>query len=166
MKFIFLVSLFLFASGFALAQDEFDFKGKGQFSRSYAARIDSIQEWSAVDKRAIKLEASNGGAEYYFLRDSLLKIVLWQTGDKVGQETQFYILNGKIVLVSERPLRASDSLKVAEKTYLFHQDKLIDIQNRLNDVAEPSSANALYKEEARLKSIFQQLIKRLRRVSR
>jgi len=145
-------------------------------------RINEIKEWTSVDKRKLNQSTEGGAAEYYFLRDTLLKVVAIHFGETGKTIQEFYNKNGQLSFVFEkkydynRPITwDSTAMKENNDTEVFDIDKSEIIEDRSyfengilirqinnQDCGSPFAEEYLKEEQVRLKTEFEELKERLK----
>ena len=65
-------------------------------------RINEIAEWTSVDERKLNQSTEGGVATYYFLKDTLLKVVAIHFGETGKSIQEFYTKNGQLSFVFEQ----------------------------------------------------------------
>lgn len=146
-------------------------------------RINEITEWTSVDKRKLNQSTESGAATYYFLQDTLLKVVTIHFGEGGKNIQEFYTKNGQLSFVFEqqyhynRPITWDstamkenndtegfdiDKSEIVEDLSYFSKGELIrQINNQ--DCGSPFSKDYLKEEQVRLKMEFEKLKERLKK---
>ena len=149
--------------------------------RANTTRIDGINEWTAVHKRKLAQTVEGGSAEYYFIKDTLLKITAVQFAETGKSISDFYTRNSELSFVLEKTYKYNrpitwdstamkenhdtevfdgDSSEVVVEESYFENGVLIrQINNQ--DCGSPFAADYLKEEQVRLKAEFQKLKGRL-----
>lgn len=150
--------------------------------RANFKRINEISEWTSVDKRKLNQSTEGGAATYYFLHDTLLKIVAVHFGETGKNIQEFYTKNGQLSFVFEqryqynRPItRDSTAMKENKDTETFDIEKSEIIEDRSyfsngklirqinsQDCSSPFADDYLKEEQIRLKTEFDQLKEQLK----
>lgn len=145
-------------------------------------RINEIKEWTSVDKRRLNQSSEGGAATYYFLKDTLLKVIAINFGETGKTIQKFYTKDGQLLFVLEKKYKYNrpitwDSLamKANNDTEVFDIDKseIIEYGNyfengivirKINnhDCGYPFSEEYLKDEETRLKAEFKKLKQQLK----
>ena len=145
--------------------------------RANLKRINEITEWTSVDKRKLNQSTEGGAATYYFLQDTLLKVVAIHFGETGKNIQEFYIKNGQLSFVFEqqyqynRPITwDSTAMKENNVTETFDIDKSEIIEDRSyfskgelirqinnQDCGSPFAEDYLKQEQVRLKTEFEKL---------
>jgi hypothetical protein len=146
-------------------------------------RINEITEWTLVDKRKLNQSTESGAATYYFLQDTLLKIVAIHFGETGENIQEFYTKNGLLSFVFEqqyqynRPITwDSTAMKENNDTETFDIDKSEIIEDRSyfskgelirqinnQDCGSPFAEDFLKEEQVRLKTEFEKLKEKLKK---
>lgn len=144
-------------------------------------RINEITEWTSVDKRKLNQSTEGGAATYYFLQDTLLKVVAIHFGETGKSIQEFYTKNGQLSFVFEqqyqynRPMTwDSTAMQENNDTETFDIDKSEIIEDRSyfengilirqinnQDCGSPFAEDYLKEEQVRLKKEFEKLKERL-----
>jgi hypothetical protein len=141
-------------------------------------RINSIKNWSVIEKKELFDESSEGGeAKFYYQNGHLEKIVSQHFGEKGQMQTEYYLQNGQLSFVFEkteeynRPIYYDSDMaeefgdteafdpkksKKIEKRSYFENGKLIHIIESKN---KEFTEVYLIEEQKRIKTDFQELIK-------
>lgn len=146
-------------------------------------RINEITEWTSVDKRKLNQSTESGAATYYFLQDTLLKVVAIHFGETGKNFQEFYTKNGQLSFVFEqqyqynRPITwDSTAMNENNDTETFDIDKSEIIEDRSyfskgelirqinnQDCGSPFEEEYLKEEQVRLKMEFEKLKERLKK---
>jgi hypothetical protein len=130
-------------------------------------KFDSISSWTAIDKRGINTDSTNGVGEFYFLHGNLKKIVQIQLSKNTRRETEFYLDNDSLFFVFEKTI---DSLELKNdpeffEPYLdsifFRKGELIRIIANM-DCGAPFSEDYRLEEQIRLENELNILINKLK----
>jgi hypothetical protein len=144
-------------------------------------RINGITKWTSIEKRELNQSLEGGIATYYFMKDTLLKIVAIIYGEtgKINQE--FYTQDGELSFVFEQNYQYNrpiywDSLAMKENndsesfnleksdvledcSYFENGELIRQINNQ--DCGAPFSEEYLQEEQVRIKGDFEKLKNRL-----
>ena len=151
--------------------------------RANFKRINEITEWTSVDKRKLNQSTEGGAATYYFLQDTLLKVVVIHFGETGKNIQEFYTRNGQISFVFEKQYQYNrpitwDSTAMQEnndtETFDIDQSEIIedrsyfengDLIRQINnqDCGSPFAEDFLKEEQVRLKTEFEKLKERLKK---
>lgn len=151
--------------------------------RANFKRINEITEWTSVDKRKLNQSTEGGAATYYFLQDTLLKVVAIHFGETGKNIQEFYTKNGQLSFVFEqqyqynRPITwDSTAMEKNNDTETFDIDKSEIIEDRSyfengvlirqinnQDCGSPFAEDYLKEERVRLKTEFEKLKERLKK---
>lgn len=151
--------------------------------RANFKRINEITEWTSVDKRKLNQSTEGGAATYYFLQDTLLKVVAIHFGETGKNIQEFYTRNGQLSFVFEqqcqynRPITwDSTAMQENNDTETFDIDKSEIIEDRSyfengdlirqinnQDCGSPFAEDYLKEEQVRLKTEFEKLKERLKK---
>ena len=149
--------------------------------RANTTRIDGINRWTAVDKRTLDQTAEGGSAEYYFIKDTLLKITAVQFAETGKITSAIYTRNSELSFVVEKTVKYnrpitwdSTSMKESHDTEVFDGDSsevIVDesyfengvLIRQINnqDCGSPFAEDYLKEEQVRLQAEFQKLRGRL-----
>lgn len=149
--------------------------------RANFKRINEITEWTSVDKRKLNQSTEGGAATYYFLQDTLLKVIAIHFGETGKNIQEFYTKNGQLSFVFEqqyqynRPITwDSTAMKENNDTETFDIDKSEIIEDRSylskgelirqinnQDFGSPFAEDYLKEEQVRLTKEFEKLKKKL-----
>lgn len=151
--------------------------------RANFKRINEITEWTSVDKRKLNQSTEGGAATYYFLQDTLLKVVAIHFGETGKNKKEFYTKNGQLSFVFEQQFQYNrpitwDSTAMQENndTETFDIDKSEIIEDRSyfengvlirqmnnQDCGSPFTEDYLEEEQVRLKAEFEKLKEQLKK---
>jgi len=144
-------------------------------------RINEVKVWTSTNKRALQETAEGGGVTYFYLKNSLKKILIRQFGETGQRICIYYTLNDTLSFVIEkiynynRPITwDSISMKKNNDNQVFNFDKsettidsnyfingsLIRKTNSIRGLQ--SDKNKLHSEQIRLQTEFQEMIKLLK----
>jgi len=146
-------------------------------------RINGIKGWTSVDKRKLNESTEGGAATYYFLKDTLLKVVAIHFGETGKNIQEFYTKNGQLSFVFgqqyqyNRPITwDSTVMKENNDTETFDIDKSEIIEDRSyfengvlirqinnQDYGSPFAEDYLKEEQVRLKAEFEKLKEQLKK---
>lgn len=146
-------------------------------------RINGIKGWTSVDKRKLNESTEGGAATYYFLKDTLLKVVAIHFGETGKNIQEFYTKNGQLSFVFgqqyqyNRPITwDSTVMKENNDTETFDIDKSEIIEDRSyfengvlirqinnQDCGSPFAEDYLKEEQVRLKAEFEKLKEQLKK---
>lgn len=149
--------------------------------RANFKRINEITEWTSVDKRKLNQSTEGGAATYYFLQDTLLKVVAIHFGETGKNIQEFYTKNGQLSFVFEQQYQYNrpitwDSTAMKEnndtETFDINESEIIEDRNyyengvlirQINnqDCGSPFAEDYLKEEQVRLTTEFEKLKKRL-----
>jgi hypothetical protein len=151
--------------------------------RANFKRINEITEWTSVDKRNLNQSTEGGAATYYFLQDTLLKVVAIHFGETGKNIQEFYTRNGQLSFVFEQQYQYNrpitwDSIAmqenndtetfdidkseiIEERSYFENGDLIRQINNQ--DCGSPFAEDYLKEEQFRLKTEFEKLKERLKK---
>lgn len=140
-------------------------------------RINEITEWTSVDKRKLNQSTEGGAATYYFLQDTLLKVVAIHFGETGKNIQEFYTKNEQLSFIIEqhyqynRPITwdstamkenndtetfdINESEIIKERSYFENGVLIRQINNQ--DCGSPFTEDYLKEEQDRLKREFEQL---------
>jgi hypothetical protein len=141
-------------------------------------KINSITNWSSIDKKALWETTEGGVAEYYYLHGQLEKIVARHFGETFQQLTEYYLLNGQLSFVFEKSYKYNrpiyyDTTMMRENndTEFFGFDLSVIIEDRSyfengelihklesQDCGAPFADEYLLEEQKRIKTNFKKLI--------
>ena len=146
-------------------------------------RINEITEWTSVDKRKLNQSTEGGAATYYFLQDTLLKVVAIHFGETGKNIQEFYTRNGQLSFVFEqqyqynRPITWDSTAMqenndtetfdidkpeiIEDRSYFENGDLIRQINNK--DCGSPFAEDYLKEEQVRLKTEFEKLKERLKK---
>ena len=144
-------------------------------------RINEITEWTSIDKRKLNQSTEGGAATYYFLQDTLLKVVAIHFGETGKNIQEFYTKNGQLSFVFEQQYKYNrpitwDSIAMKEnndtETFEFDKSEIIEdssyfskgeLIRQINnqDCGSPFAEDYLKEEQVRLKTEFEKLKERL-----
>lgn len=150
--------------------------------RANFKKINEIIEWTLVDKRKLNQSTEGGAATYYFLKDTLLKVVAIHFGETGKNIQEFYTKNGQLSFVFEqqykynRPINwdsnamnenndtetfdINESEIIEERSY-FENGVLIRQINNQN-FGSSITEDFLKEEQVRLTVVFEKLQERLK----
>ncbi len=151
--------------------------------RANTTRINDINEWTAIDKRRVDGTTEGGSAEYYFIKDTLLKITAIYFGETGKITSDFYTRNSELSFVLEKSYKYnrpitwdSTAMKENHDTEVFDGDSsevMVDesyfengvLIRQVNnqDCGSPFAEDYLKEEQVRLKAEFQKLKGRLKK---
>ena len=151
--------------------------------RANITRIDGINEWTAVHKRRLAQTVEGGSSEYYFVKDTLLKIIAIHFAETGKITSAFYTRNSELSFVVEKTVKYnrpitwdSTAMKESNDTEVFDGDSsevIVDesyfengvLIRQINnqDCGSPFAADYLKEEQVRLKAEFQKLKGRLKK---
>ncbi len=122
--------------------------------------LNSITEWTSVDKRKLENIPENGVAEYYFLGGSLQKIIAHYPDKK--EISEFYLLNGHLSMAVFKSISENDYKKVIiEKNYFKDLKLLHQINNQ--DCGSPFAEDYVKEEQKRILGIYNQIKSRFKK---
>lgn len=150
--------------------------------RANFKRINEITVWTSVDKRKLNQSTEGGAATYYFLQDTLLKVVAIHFGETGKNIQEFYTINGQLSFVFEqlyqcnRPITWDSTVMqenndtetfdidkseiIEDRSYFENSDLIRQINNQ--DCGSPFAEDYLKEEQVRLKNEFEKLKERLK----
>ncbi|MEZ4952143.1 MAG: hypothetical protein R2825_01045 [Saprospiraceae bacterium] len=144
-------------------------------------RINKIKTWTKTDKRELEESTEGGVATYFFLKDTLLKIVAINFGETGKSVQEYYTMNNELSFVFEqaysynRPITWDSTTmiennddqvfdlaksEVMEDRSYFEKGTLIRQVNN-QDCGSPFSEDYLKEEEFRLKTGFKDLVDKM-----
>lgn len=146
-------------------------------------RINGIKEWTSIDELKLYESTEGGAATYYFLKDTLLKIVVVQFGETGKTIQEYYTKDNELSFVFEktynynRPITwDSTAMKENNDTEVFDIDESEVIEERSyfentvlirqinnQDRDSPLAEDYLEEEQVRLKTGFEKLLRRLKK---
>lgn len=146
-------------------------------------KINKITEWTSVNKRKLNQSTEGGTATYYFLQDTLIKIVVIHFGESGKNIKEFYTEKGDLLFVFEqhyqynRPITWDlTTMKEHNDTGFFEIDKPEIIEDRSyfengnlirqinnQDCGSPFAEDYLREEQERLKTEFEKLKEQLKK---
>jgi hypothetical protein len=150
--------------------------------RAKIRQTNAIKRWTAIDKRARTKTTEGGVAEYYFLHDTLRKVVVLDFGETGKKVSEFLTLNDSLYFVLEqvhsynRPITWDsiamkenndtqvfnpDSSEIVEDRWYFENGVLIKLINS-EDCDAPFAREYLEEEQSRLQTAFDELLERLK----
>lgn len=144
-------------------------------------RINKIKEWTSVDKRKLNQSTEGGAATYYFLKDTLLKVVAIHFGETGKNIQEFYTKNGQLSFAFEQQYQYNrpitwDSIAMKEnndtETFDIDKSEIIEVRSyfenrelirQINnqDFGSPFAKEYLKEEQVRLTTEFEKLKKKL-----
>lgn len=150
--------------------------------RANTTRINGFQGWTKVDKRKVDETAEGGSAEYYFIKDTLLKITVFQFAETGKIIRDFYTRNSELSFVLEKTYKYdrpitwdSTAMNESHDTAVFDGDSsevIVDesyfekgvLIRQINnqDCGSPFAEDYLKEEGVRLKEEFLRIKGRLR----
>jgi hypothetical protein len=145
-------------------------------------KINEIKEWTAIDNRKLNEFTEGGAATYYFLKDSLLKIVASHFGETGKTIEEYYTQGGKLSFVFEKTYHYNrpityDSIAMKEnndtEVFDINKSEIVEDQSyfengvlirQINnqDCGSPFKQPYLQKEQVRLQTEFGKLLKLLK----
>ena len=146
-------------------------------------KINSITNWSSIDKKSLWETTEGGSAEYYYLYGQLEKIVARHFGETFQQLTEYYLLNGQLSFVFEKSYKYNrpiyydttmmrenndkeffglDISVVIEDRSYFEKGKLIH-KLESQDCGAPFADDYLLEEQKRIKTNFEKLIELIKK---
>lgn len=151
--------------------------------RTNFKRINEISEWTSVDKRELNQSAEGGIATYYFVKDTLLKVVVIHLGETGKNIQEFYTKSGQLSFVFEQQYQYNRPITWDSTTMIENQDtetfdinKSDIIEDRSyfengvliryinnQDSSSPSAEGSLKEKQIRLKAEFNELKERLKK---
>ena len=151
--------------------------------RANFERINNTTEWTSIDKRKLNQSTEGGAATYYFLKDTLLKVVAIHFGETGKNIQEFYTKNGQLSFVFEqryqynRPITwdsttmnenndsetfdINKSEIIEDRSYFENGELIRQINNQ--DCGSPFAQDYLKEEQVRLKAEFEKLKERLKK---
>ena len=147
--------------------------------RANFKRINSITNWTTIDKKDLWETTEGGEAKFYYSNGQLEKITTRHFGETFQQLTEYYLLKGQLSFVFEKSYKYnrpmyydSTSMKENNDTEAFDFEKSEIIEDRSyfdngkllhqidsQDCGSPFADNYLLEEQKRIKSDFEKLIK-------
>lgn len=124
--------------------------------------INSIKEWTGVDKRKLEKIPNNGVAEYYYLNKNIEKIIVHYPTYSSSDITEYYLLNRQLSFVLEKSINTtgdSHSEIITAKSYFINNKLLHQINNQ--DCGSPFTDEYLLGEQKRIMDNFKNIIARL-----
>ncbi|UUV20753.1 hypothetical protein [Paenimyroides aestuarii] len=142
-------------------------------------RVNSIENWTEITQIDIWETTEGGFVNFYFQAHKLEKIITRHFGETAQKMTEYYLLNGELSFVFEkfykynRPIYwDSKAKKENNDTEVFEFEKSEIIENRSyftngkllhqinnQDYSSPFATDYILKEQERLLSEFNRLIK-------
>jgi predicted nuclease with TOPRIM domain len=137
-------------------------------------RINSISNWTVIDKKELRETTEGIEAQYFYTNDKLEKIITHHFGEMFQKLTEYYLLNKELSFVFEksfkynRPIYYDSTMmkenndsevfdieksEITENRSYFINGKLIHQTNNL-DCGSPTAD-----EQIRLKNMYNELIK-------
>lgn len=115
-------------------------------------KLNSINEWEAVNKRKIEDRDGNGAAEYYFLDGQIKKIIVRYLSKR--EISEFYLMNGELSMVIFKSISTDDELEelVTDKNYLRNNKLLHKINSQ--DCGSPFSDEYINTEQKRILDLY------------
>lgn len=146
-------------------------------------RINSITNWTTIDKKELWETTESGEATFYYLDKQLEKITTRHFGETFQQLTEYYLKNGQLSFVLEKSYKYNrpiyhDSALMKESydtvTFDFEKSEIIEdrsyfdkgeLLHQLNnqDCGSPFAQDYLIKEEKRIRKNYEKLIKLLKK---
>ncbi|MDP2388507.1 MAG: hypothetical protein Q8M29_19190 [Bacteroidota bacterium] len=122
-------------------------------------KINSISQWSSVDKRKLELTPENGLAEYYYIDGKLQKIIARYP--KTKQISEYYLLNGQLsfVVLKSVQFEGNSEELITDKNY-FKNSKLIH-KIYSQDCGAPFADDYLVEEQKLILGAFKKIKARI-----
>lgn len=147
--------------------------------RANFKRINSITNWTKIDKKELWETTEGGEAKFYYLNKQLEKITTRHYGETFQHLTEYYLEIGQLSFVLEKTYKYNrpiyyDSATMKEdndtEDFNFEKSEIIEersyfdkgeLLHQLNnqDCGSPFAKEYLQKEENRIKEDFGKLIK-------
>jgi hypothetical protein len=126
-------------------------------------KLNSVRDWTTIDKRKLERKSENGSGEYYYLQDKLQKIIAYYPQSITNRLTEYYLLNGKLSMVVEKGIEFQDDFPelTINKSYFINNKLINKIESQ--DCGAPFATDYLEEEEKRITDNYKYLIKRLNR---
>ncbi len=141
-------------------------------------RINSISDWTSIDKKELWETTEGGEAHFYFKNDILEKIITRHFGETFQKLTEYYLLDNELSFVFEksyqynRPIYYdSTMMKENKDTEVFNFEKSEIIEDRSyfiygklihqannQDCGSPMADDYLAEEQIRILDSFKSLI--------
>ncbi len=142
-------------------------------------RINSISNWTLIDKKELWETTEGGEAHYFYTNDKLEKIITRHFGEMFQKLTEYYLLNNELSFVFEksfkynRPIYYDSTMmkenndsevfdikksEITENRSYFINGKLIHQANN-QDCGSPTADDYFADEQIRLKNMYNELIK-------
>lgn len=127
--------------------------------RTNFLKINSIKEWTAVDKRRLVKDSLEGIAMYYYINKSLQKIIaIYST---VNEMMEFYFLDNQLSMaIFKSVLTENDNKELICNKYYFKGNHLLQIINS-QDCGSPFEDDFIKSEEKRIQGIYAEIKSRL-----
>lgn len=141
-------------------------------------RINSITNWTSIDKKELWETAEGGEAKYYYQNGQLEKIVTRQFNETSQQLTEYYLIKGELSFVLEKSYKYNrpmyydmaamkdnndtevfdfDKYEITEDKSYFEKGSLLHQINN-QDCGSPFAAEYLLREQERILTDFERLI--------
>lgn len=142
-------------------------------------RINSITNWTLIDKKELWETTEGGEVHFYYTNDKLEKIIARNFGEMFQKLTEYYLLDNELSFVFEKSFKYNrpidwDSTKMKEmgdnEVLDFEKSEIIEdrsyfIDGKLvhqannQDCGSPMADDYLAKEQTRLINMYKELIK-------
>lgn len=126
--------------------------------RENVDRIRQIEAWTSIVRRDLGEPAEGATAIYYFLNDSLLKIVVTQPGETSRVLQEFYTKDRELSFVLERTAIGDTGHSETMEDQHFFEEGVLVRQIGNQDCGAPFTTEYLKMEQDRLKSEFGKLL--------
>jgi len=128
-------------------------------------KINSIKEWTSIDKRKLENLPDNGVAEYYYLYGNLQKVIARYPLSNTSQITEYYFLNGQMSFAIEKSIIEADKSEtevaelITDKNYFINKKLVHKIHSQ--DCGAPFANDYLIEEQKRITDNFEHILVRL-----
>ncbi|MGQ0827714.1 MAG: hypothetical protein ACT4ON_04905 [Bacteroidota bacterium] len=123
--------------------------------RANYKKLNSISEWTSVDKRKLVMAPENGVAEYYYIDRSLQKIIARYPNAK--EISEFYLINGQLSLAILKSILTESNYDelITDKNYFKNSRLLHKIHSQ--DCGAPFAEDYIKEEQKRILGIYNKL---------
>lgn len=141
-------------------------------------KINSVEKWDLIKEKNLWETTEGGIVKYYFLDDSLRKMIVRRFGDTFQYLAEFYLLKGELSFVFEKHLEYNrpityDSINMVEnndnQVFDFEKSEIVEersyflngkLVHQLNnqDCGAPIADDFLMEEQKRIQTEFKNLL--------